>query len=169
MRAAASQRPKWPFAVRVFGDPESQNPPAPQNTLTNCEPMARKRTRPRLTKERPSAAIAMLLAHGGIAWRNQSGTYKNIHGGGYTKVGMVGGADVIGAVPLKITEDMVGETVGVLVAVEMKSDSYTKCSPEQIQFLDWVGRVGGIPVVARTMEDIEDVLVGHGIPAVILR
>lgn len=130
--------------------------------------MARKQTRPRITKERPSAAISLILAHGGIAWRNQTGTFKNIHGPGYTKIGMVGGSDVIGAVPIKVTESMVDRTVGVLVAVEMKSDSYSTVTPEQQQFLDWVDRTGGIAVVGRTMEDIEDALVKRGIQAVIL-
>lgn len=64
----------------------------------------------------------------------------------------VGGADIIGITPVTITPDMVGKTLGVFTAHEVKTRT-GRVSKEQQTFIDAVKRAGGIAGVARSVED----------------
>ena len=63
-----------------------------------------------------------------------------------------GFSDLFGLVPVKITPDMVGQTVGVFVALEVKAER-GKASPQQERFLKAVNDNGGRGAVVRSPED----------------
>lgn len=63
-----------------------------------------------------------------------------------------GFSDLFGATPIKITDDMVGQTLAVFTAIEVKSAT-GRVSMRQERFLDAVARVGGFGGVARSVDD----------------
>ena len=63
-----------------------------------------------------------------------------------------GGSDLIGWTPVLITPEMVGRTVAVFSAVEVKTDA-GRATPEQIQFLSVVKGSGGIAALVRTVDE----------------
>lgn len=65
--------------------------------------------------------VAMSQA-GALVWRNQSGLFRSYDNPNrLVRVGVPGMPDVIGVVPVTITADMVGKTVGVAVGCEVKT------------------------------------------------
>jgi hypothetical protein len=68
----------------------------------------------------------------------------------------VGSSDEIGYTPIVITQEMVGKTVAVFTSIEVKHN--TKLSPEQITWLNQIRSVGGIAGVARSVEDVVQIL-----------
>lgn len=95
-------------------------------------------------------------------WRNNVGQawFAKVQNGkviGLTKTtyGLCkGSSDLIGFKSVMITPDMVGKTVAIFLAVEVKSDTGT-LRPEQKNFLETVERMGGITRVTKS----EDVLI----------
>ncbi len=67
---------------------------------------------------------------------------------------MKGVSDILGVLPIKITPDMVGETVGIMLAIEVKSKT-GKLRPEQVIFQQRVRTCGGVAFVARGVEDVQ--------------
>lgn len=63
-----------------------------------------------------------------------------------------GFSDLFGIVPVTITDDMVGQTVGVFAAIECKSQN-GRLHMRQERFLDAVERAGGRSGVARSIDD----------------
>jgi len=63
-----------------------------------------------------------------------------------------GGSDIIGIRPTVITQDMVGKTVGVFIADEVKT-SKGRATKEQLRFIEAVNNAGGIAGIARSVED----------------
>lgn len=66
----------------------------------------------------------------------------------------VGSSDLIGFKPVKITPDMVGKTVAVFTAVEVKTPT-GRASKEQLNFIDRVKQAGGNAGVARNEAEAE--------------
>lgn len=71
------------------------------------------------------------------------------------KFGFTGSPDTIGIVPVKITPEMVGNTIGVFVGVEFKTDTGRQ-SKEQKQFQVTLNEIGGVYVVERNHVGIVD-------------
>lgn len=69
---------------------------------------------------------------------------------------VVGGSDLIGWTPVRITQEMVGDTVAVFTAVEVKAG--TKASKEQLAFIAAVQKAGGRAGIARTDADLTAIL-----------
>lgn len=65
-----------------------------------------------------------------------------------------GSSDVIGITPVIVTPEMVGKTVGVFTAYEMKTGRL-KTTKQQDGFLAMVRRLGGIAKVVRSPDEIE--------------
>ena len=66
-----------------------------------------------------------------------------------------GSHDLIGWTPVKITEEHVGKTISVFTAVEAKTKS-GKATKEQINFKDAVNNSGGISLIAKHPDDLND-------------
>lgn len=64
----------------------------------------------------------------------------------------VGSSDLIGWHPVVVTQEMVGETIAVFTAVELKTGRL-KATPEQTNFLAQVTANGGVGVVAYSPDD----------------
>lgn len=115
----------------------------------------------RLQKLATKLTARLFRVNTGMAWqgdmrKNRDGsiTLKNprpLH------AGMVkGGSDYIGWMPVRITQDMVGDTLAVFTAVETKAG--TKPTKEQLAFIAAVKAAGGFAGVARKDEDLTIIL-----------
>lgn len=59
---------------------------------------------------------------GVMLWRNNTGKFRAMDNPQrIVTVGQVGSADIIGVKPILITADMVGQTIGQAVAIEVKT------------------------------------------------
>ena len=68
-----------------------------------------------------------------------------------------GSSDIIGITPVFITPEMVGETLGVFTAIEVKTPR-GKTSEAQELFIKAIRQAGGYAGVARCPDDVEDVI-----------
>lgn len=94
---------------------------------------------------------------GARVFRNNSGSLKDSTGR-WVQFGLcVGSSDLIGWVPVTITQDMVGKTFARFLAIECKT-STGRLTSEQRQFLDLVEQHGGIGVMVRDAGEIVHVL-----------
>ncbi len=85
-------------------------------------------------------------------WRNQVGVAE-YPGGVRVPYGLTRGAsDIIGIRSLRITEAHLGATLGLFVAVEVKTPR-GRLTTEQERFLALVAKRGGIAVCSRSVSD----------------
>lgn len=66
-----------------------------------------------------------------------------------------GGSDLIGILPRKITQDMVGSTIGIFLCIEVKSEKGTVKEHQQ-DFINMVNSLGGRAFVARSVSEAID-------------
>ena len=108
-------------------------------------------------------AEIMLRAHelGATVFRNNVGMVVYYDTKGIkrrVKYGLKkGSSDLIGWLPVEITPDMVGKTVAIFLAVEVKNAT-GKPTADQQNFIDLVNSYGGIAFIARTIEEAESML-----------
>lgn len=65
---------------------------------------------------------------------------------------VIGQSDLQGWTPVMITQAMVGKTVPVYTAIEVKRSKGGKTSDDQVRFIDQVKQAGGIAGVANSPE-----------------
>lgn len=68
-----------------------------------------------------------------------------------------GSSDLIGWTPVEITPDMVGKTLAVFTAVEVKSPTGRPTGPQK-NFIDQIQKAGGAAGVARSAEDAREII-----------
>lgn len=86
-------------------------------------------------------------------WRNNVGSWKDEKTGRWVEYGLaVGSADLVGIERRLITPAMVGSTVGVFLAVEVKTP-IGRLSKEQKAWLGAVRSLGGNDQVMRSEDD----------------
>jgi len=66
-----------------------------------------------------------------------------------------GGSDLIGWTPIEITQEMVGKTVAVFSAVEVKTPK-RKATQKQLQFIERVTQAGGFACVAYSEKESKE-------------
>lgn len=72
-------------------------------------------------------------------------------------------SDQIGITPITITQDMVGQTVGVFTAIEMKKEGW-KFNPNnesevaQKTFIEWVTTRGGLGGFCQSVDDFNKIM-----------
>ena len=108
-----------------------------------------------------TAGARLFRNNTGMAWqgkvkRNKDGSItitepRPLHAGL-----VVGGSDLIGWRPVVVTADMVGTTVALFAAVEVKAG--TKASTDQLNFIKAVSSAGGLAGIARTEADLMAIL-----------
>lgn len=118
-------------------------------------------------------SIRLALSKSGItSWRNETGKFwsgKVIHkenssvtlaNAAMIPVGLcVGSSDLICITPKTITQDMVGQTIGVFTAIEVKTyRKGSEASDKQTQFINHVKKMGGIAGIARSEEEALELL-----------
>jgi len=95
----------------------------------------------------------LLANHGCRLFRNNTGAIKD-QTGRLVRFGLCkGSSDLIGFRPTVITPEMVGRTVAIFTAIEVKTPT-GKPTPEQIHFIDRVKALGGIGGIARSIDDV---------------
>ena len=92
-------------------------------------------------KEIQAAILEYLALRGHFFWRNNSGTFKTERGGFY-RMGTPGAPDIIGCVQ------------GKMVGIEIKNER-GQLSETQESFRSRLQQVGGIYIVARSIEDVQ--------------
>lgn len=99
-----------------------------------------------------------LSEHGALTFRNSSGQFTNTEGRVIRYgVGNPGGSDLIGITPTKITQGMVGETIGVFTALEVKTKT-GRATAKQLNFIDVIKQNGGIAGIVRSPDDALDLI-----------
>tara|TARA_R110000868_G_scaffold85098_1_gene239605 strand:- start:74 stop:433 length:360 start_codon:yes stop_codon:yes gene_type:complete len=92
-------------------------------------------------------------------WRNNVGRLLDQHGRMVTFGLCPGSADLVGFRTVTITPDMVGQTVAVFAAVEVKAPS-GRPTPQQTAWIDHVTAAGGLAGIARSVEEAQSILCG---------
>lgn len=101
--------------------------------------------------------IALASELGARLLRNNTGKLPD-RNGRWVKFGLgVGSSDLIGFKPVTVTADMVGRKVAIFTAVECKTRT-GRVTAEQSAFIAMVQRFGGIAGIARTEQDLRDLL-----------
>jgi hypothetical protein len=90
--------------------------------------------------------------------------FRNNIGQARTKFGIVnygipgvGGSDLIGFKTITIRQEHVGKKVAVFAAVECKTPK-GKPTTEQLNFIDYILKSGGLAGIARSTEDAKSIL-----------
>jgi|GWRWMinimDraft_5_1066013.scaffolds.fasta_scaffold14849_2 hypothetical protein len=114
-----------------------------------------------LTEKNIQNEIRLHLSKAGaLSLRYQVGLFYS-PAGDPVKIGEVGASDLICCVPILITQEMVGKTLGVFAAIETKkiNDKTAKGRKEsQDKFINRVQALGGIAGIARSTEDVEKLI-----------
>lgn len=90
-------------------------------------------------------------------WTNASGfdSTRNV------RYGLaVGSSDKIGILPTVITPEMVGKTLGIFCAIELKA-ARGRVSEAQQEFIDKVLAAGGIAGIVKTNADFDKLIAGR--------
>ena len=94
---------------------------------------------------------------GAVMFRNQVGATHTFDGR-LIRFGLcIGSSDLIGWTPVTITPDMVGRTIAVFTACEVKRPG-GKATEDQLNFISAVQRAGGFAGIARTPDEAVAIL-----------
>lgn len=101
----------------------------------------------------------------GVGWSGQSKRTQTgdriVYDAQPLRAGLcTGSSDLIGWTPVEITSEMVGKTVAVFTAIEVKQPS-GKATTAQINFLQSLQKDGGIAGIARSAEDAVNLIQGQ--------
>lgn len=91
-----------------------------------------------------------------ILLRFQVGTFFSPNGD-IVRIGEKGVSDLLGIVPHVVTQEDVGKTFGIFLALETKTTT-GRIRKEQGPFLRRVNALGGLGAIVRSAEDAEDVV-----------
>jgi hypothetical protein len=83
-------------------------------------------------------------------WRKLGGWCFKVHGNEFTGAGI---PDIVGCVPITITQEMVGKTVGFFVALEDKRDEDAEASLIQLQTIEEIKAAKGYSRVVHSKEE----------------
>ncbi len=76
---------------------------------------------------------------------------------------LIKSSDLIGITKVVITQEMVGSTIGVFTALEIKKEDWNSCKKlddhevKQNNFLQWVTSMGGIAAFANHVDNLKDI------------
>jgi hypothetical protein len=111
-----------------------------------------------LTEQTTQQQIRLALSKGATRlWRNNTGMLRDQQGRPVRFGLCEGSADLIGYHSVTITPDMVGQTVAVFTAVEVKSPT-GRPTPQQTAFIEHIRQAGGRAGIARSIEEAERIV-----------
>lgn len=90
---------------------------------------------------------------GYLVWRNQVGLFKTLDGR-TVNIGIKGSSDLMAVKPTVITTEMVGQTLAVFVAVEVKTATGRQSEPQK-KWQKAVEKLGVKYIIARCEDDID--------------
>jgi len=90
---------------------------------------------------------------GYLVWRNQVGLFKTLDGR-TVNIGIKGSSDLMAVKPTVITPEMVGQTLAVFVAVEVKTSTGRQSEPQK-KWQKAVEKMGVKYILARSENDID--------------
>ena len=90
---------------------------------------------------------------GYLIWRNQVGLFKTLDGR-TVNIGIKGSSDLMAVKPTVITPEMVGQTLAVFVAVEVKTATGRQSEPQK-KWQKAVEKLGVKYILARSEDDID--------------
>ena len=90
---------------------------------------------------------------GYLIWRNQVGLFKTMDGR-TVNIGIKGSSDLMAVKPTVITPEMVGQTLAVFVAVEVKTATGRQSEPQK-KWQKAVEKLGVKYILARSENDID--------------
>ena len=90
---------------------------------------------------------------GYLIWRNQVGLFKTLDGR-TVNIGIKGSSDLMAIKPTVITPEMVGQTLAVFVAVEVKTATGRQSEPQK-KWQNAVEKLGVKYILARSENDID--------------
>ena len=90
---------------------------------------------------------------GYLVWRNQVGLFKTLDGR-TVNIGIKGSSDLMAVKPTVITPEMVGQTLAVFVAVEVKTATGRQSEPQK-KWQQAVEKMGVKYILARSENDID--------------
>ena len=90
---------------------------------------------------------------GYLCWRNQVGLFKTLDGR-TVNIGIKGSSDLMAVKPTVITPEMVGQTLAVFVAVEVKTATGRQSEPQK-KWQKAVEKLGVKYILARSENDID--------------
>ena len=90
---------------------------------------------------------------GYLVWRNQVGLFKTLDGR-TVNIGIKGSSDLMAVKPTVITPEMVGQTLAVFVAVEVKTATGRQSEPQK-KWQKAVEKLGVEYILARSEDDID--------------
>ena len=90
---------------------------------------------------------------GYLCWRNQVGLFKTLDGR-TVNIGIKGSSDLMAIKPTVITPEMVGQTLAVFVAVEVKTATGRQSEPQK-KWQKAVEKLGVKYILARSEDDID--------------
>ncbi len=93
-------------------------------------------------------------------WRNNVGRLLDQQGRPVTFGLCPGSADLVGYSTVTVTPDMVGQTVAVFTAVEVKAPT-GRPTPQQTAWLEHIRAAGGRAGIARSVEDAQRIVRGQ--------
>lgn len=91
---------------------------------------------------------------GWLVWRNQVGLFKTMDGTRTIPIGIKGSSDLMAVKPTVITPEMVGQTLAVFVAVEVKTATGRQSEPQK-KWQKAVEKLGVKYILARSENDID--------------
>ena len=98
--------------------------------------------------------IMMAMSKKGyLCWRNQVGLFKTLDGR-TVNIGVKGSSDLMAIKPTIITPEMVGQTLPIFVAVEVKTATGRQSEPQK-KWQKAVEKLGVRYILARSENDID--------------
>ena len=90
---------------------------------------------------------------GWLVWRNHVGLFKTMDGR-TVNIGVKGSSDLMAVKPTVITPEMVGQTLPIFVAVEVKTANGRQSDPQK-KWQKAVEKLGVKYILARSEDDID--------------
>ncbi len=103
--------------------------------------------------------LIALSQSGCLANRQHVGTFRTLYGNRTVNIGQPGMADIAAVVPVTITADMVGQTIGAYVEIEVKTLTGAQRKAQKLREYA-VNKIGAKYIIARSPADALDKIAG---------